>query len=164
MPTQYEVISFLVMRTHFSWMLHFLPVVRLIECLQSTSRVTVDFFYFIFFVLLSSLPPISVSAWVWKINDINPGTAVAFTSPWIRTTFIKSQHVCMVCSQSRGRSPVILDGPYFSVFLQECFAWSSQALAGQWLMSRLWRCNEVCRCKTPHKSTNYLSSYLTVLF
>lgn len=122
------------------------------------------FFILFFFVLLSSLPPISVSAWVWKINDINPGTAVAFTSPWIRTTFIKSQHVCMVCSQSRGRSPVILDGPYFSVFLQECFAWSSQALAGQWLMSRLWRCNEVCRCKTPHKSTNYLSSYLTVLF
>lgn len=90
------------------------------------------------------------------------------TSSWIRTTFIKSQHVCMGCSRSRGWSLILWDGPYFSVFLQECFAWSSRASAGQWLMSQRWRCSEDCRCtsqdKTPHKSTNYLTFYLAVYF
>ncbi len=161
MPTQYEVISFLVVYIHFSGTLHFLPVVRLIECLKWTLQVTVEF-------LFSSIAPISVSAWVWKINDINPCIAVAFTSSWIRTTFIKSQHVCMGCSWSGGWSLILWDGPYFSVFLQECFAWSSRALAGQWLMSQQWRCSEDCRCtsqdKTPHKSTNYLTFHPAVYF
>lgn len=114
--------------------------------------------------LSSSISLISVSAWVWKINNINPCIAVAFTSSWITTTYIKSRHVCMCCSQRRGRILILWDGPYLSVFLQECFTWSSRASAGQWLMRQLWRCGEDCRCtsqdKTVHKSTNILKSYL----
>lgn len=109
-----------------------------------------------------------LSAWLWKINDINPRIAVAFTSSWIKTTFIKPQHVWMCYSCSRGWNPILWDGPYFSPFSQECFAWSSRGSAGQCLMSRPWRCSEGCRCtsqdKTPHKSTNYLTSYLAVYF
>ncbi len=93
MPAHSEVISSLVMYIHFSWMLHIFSVVRLIGCLQRTSRVTMEF-------LLLSFPPICVSAWVWKINDINPRIAEAFNSSWIRATLIKPPYVCMCCREA----------------------------------------------------------------
>lgn len=112
-PAQYEVISFLVIYIHFSWMLHFLPVVGLIECLQWTLQVTVEF-------VLSSISLISVSARAWKISDINPCIAVAFPTSWIGTTFIKLSCVCLCVYMlflKQRMKPKIMGCPIFFSFL-----------------------------------------------
>lgn len=136
MPTQYEAFSFRLFVFFLCEML-LSAVDRLIGCLQWTSQVTEGF-------ALWSVPLISVSAWVWKISDINPCTAVAFTSWWIGTAFIKSQQWVHAALSYRRKKPHIMGWSsffylfifFFSVYLQERFAWGSRAAAEEWLMRR----------------------------
>lgn len=88
---------------------------------------------------------ISISVWLREINDINPRIAATFSTAWIETTFIKSLCVgacvcvCVCCSQIRWWGLKLWDGPYISISTWGCFAGSSRASAGQWIMSRRWR-------------------------
>lgn len=137
-------------------MLHFALVVGLIECLQWTLQVTVK-------SLLLSLPShfrlcLSVE------NKWHKGPALL----WLSSVHELKLHIhktpaCtyVCCWWSGGWHLILWDGSCFSVSLQEYFAWSCWALAGQWLMSQLWRCSEQ-RCSTfqdkmPYESTNSLT-------
>lgn len=112
-PTQYEVVSF-YSQLHSFFSLRFLPVVRLIECLQ----VNLAGQRAIFAVASPPRFLFSPSAWVWKINDINPCIAVGFHQfmNW-SYTFIKTFSMCVCAArQSRWWRLTFWDGPYFSVF------------------------------------------------
>lgn len=147
---------FLHCRVHsFSWMLHFLLVVGLVECLQWTLQVTVK-------SLLSSLPShfrlrLSVENKWHKAPALRWLSSVHELEPHIHKT-----PACTYVLLVKWRmTPNIMRRLVFFCFLQEYFAWSSRASAGQWLMSQLWRWSEQCcstfQDKMPYESTNSLT-------